>query len=222
MGRLLSTVQYKNLDLYNNCMTIKNEVMGRVYHLGLNFKSQDTKDFILYMCPELSSTYFSKYSYISLSTDTYNICSDSGLIFPLYLFYHTCFDQYGLLKEIKDEISQMMIIRQPLDHYGAITPVSPLINVEVIDEGLVFRNDKYLIIGNRETLTFKGFCDKPMILKKEKPVDLINLREFVLGLLEKSVLGRYQVLLEFMKIGALDLEELRMYITELKFLKQDL
>ena len=214
MGRLLSTVQYKNLDLYNYCMATKNEVMGRVYHLGLNFKSQDTKDFILYMYPDLLSTYFCK--------DSYNICSDSGLIFPLSVFYHTCFDQYGLLKEIKDEISRIIIIRQPLDHYSAITLVSPFINVEVIDEGLVFRNDKYLIIGNRETLTFKGFCDKPMILKKEKPVDLIGLREFVLGLLEKSVLGRYQVLLEFMKIGALDLDELRMYITDLKFLKQDL
>ena len=213
MGRLLSTVQYKNLDLYNYCMAIKNEVMGRIYHLGLNFKSQDTKDFISYIYSDLSP-YFGK--------DSYNIYSDSDLMFPLSVFYHIRFDQYGLLKEIKDEISQMMIIRQPLDHYSPITPVSPLINVEVIDEGLVFRNDKYLIIGNRETLTFEGFCDKPMILKKEKPVDLIGLREFVLDLLEKSVMGRYQVLLEFMKIGALDLEELRMYITELKFLKQDL
>ena len=147
-------------------------------------------------------------------------------------------DQYSLFNEIKDDIEVIKIIRNYTKYnnkpraYRFLSGPSNYISFSTTTTGLIFvKDNSYKVIGEKDKLIFYGFSNNPMILVKTRTGGFGYIDNFICNLLgltdnimdiesEKgdTYRHRFQILIDFIKMGAIDDNLMRNRLRGLNFL----
>lgn len=229
--KLLKTIKYSWFDIYNKLNEIISDSNNCKYFLRITFKTKDAKDFINYIYPDLCNN---PDNLVELGEDM--LKNEFDLILNSQSFYNfPKLDQYSLFREIKDDIGVIKIISYvKYDYRHGIIYYSPALFYFSVTTttGLVFeRNGGYKVIGEKDKLIFQGFSNNSMILDKKRTGDFGYLDNFICNLLgadntmdieyEKgdAYRRRFQILIDFIKMGAIDDNLMRDRLLGLKFFK---
>lgn len=232
--KLLKTIKYSWFDIYNKLNEIISDSNKYKYFLRITFKTKDAKDFINYIYPDLCNN--PDDLLVELGEDI--LKNEFDLILNPQSFYNFSeLDQYSLFREIKDDIGVIKFMSYVKHDYrpGIIyyRPDLPALSYSsVTTTGLVFeKNDGYKVIGEKDKLIFQGFSHNSMILDKKRTGDFGYLDNFICNLLgadntmdieyEKgdAYRRRFQILIDFIKMGAIDDNLMRDRLLGLKFFK---
>lgn len=228
--KLLKTIKYSWFDIYNKLNKIIFDSNNYKYFLSITFKTKDAKDFINYIYPDLCNN---PDDLVGLGEDM--LKNEFDLILNPQSFYNfPKLDQYSLFREIKDDIDVIKIIRYTNYDNRPITYhfLPNYISSSATTTGLIFvRNDSYEVIGEKNKLIFQGFSNNSMILDKNRTEDFKYLDNFICNLLGAdntmdidfqkgdTYRRRFQILIDFIKMGAIDDNLMRDRLLGLKFFK---
>ena len=225
--KLLRTIKHSWFDLYNKLNKIISDSNKYKYFLSITFKTKDAKDFINYIYPDLCNNpddlvYFEE-----------EMFKNELILNPQSFYDFPKLDQYSLFNEIKDDIEVIKIIKYTkYDNRPTTYHFLPnYISFSTTTTGLIFvKDNSYKVIGEKDKLIFYGFSNNPMILVKTRTGNFEYIDNFICNLLgldnimdiesEKGDIyrHRFQILIDFIKMGAIDDNLLRNRLRGLNFL----
>lgn len=225
--KLLRTIKHSWFDLYNKLNKIISDSNKYKYFLSITFKTKDAKDFINYIYPDLCNNpddlvYFEE-----------EMFKNELILNPQSFYDFPKLDQYSLFNEIKDDIEVIKIIKYTkYDNRPTTYHFLPkYISFSTTTTGLIFvKDNSYKVIGEKDKLIFYGFSNNPMILVKTRTGNFEYIDNFICNLLgidnimeiesEKgdTYRHRFQILIDFIKMGAIDDNLLRNRLRGLNFL----
>lgn len=227
--KLLKAIKYSWFDIYNKLNKIISDSNKYKYFLSIMFKTKDTEDFINYLYPDLCNN---PNDLVYLEEEMFK---NKLILNPQSFYNFPKPDQYNLFSEIKDDIEVIKIIKYiNYDNRPRTYHFLPnYISFTATTTGLIFvkgDNDSYEVIGEKDKLIFHGFSNNSMILDKKRTEDFEYLDNFIYNLLgadntmdidyEKgdTYRRRFQILIDFIKMGAIDDNLMRNRLLGLGFL----
>ena len=225
--KLLRTIKHSWFDLYNKLNKIISDSNKYKYFLSITFKTKDAKDFINYIYPDLCNNpddlvYFEE-----------EMFKNELILNPQSFYDFPKLDQYSLFNEIKDDIEVIKIIKYTkYDNRPTTYHFLPkYISFSTTTTELIFvKDNSYKVIGEKDKLIFYGFSNNPMILVKTRTGNFEYIDNFICNLLgidnimdvesekEDTYRHRFQILIDFIKMGAIDDNLLRNRLRGLNFL----